>query len=69
MSIVRNGRGRGPTLAGEITPNVGMVTLRKRRAMGTNLGQNQRVMPIAASLSRLLAVGMGKIFIVVVIEL
>ena len=40
-----------------VAHNVGMATLRKRRAIGTNLGQNQRVMPMAASLSRLLAVG------------
>ena len=65
-----NGRERGPILAGEITPNVSMVTLRKRRAIGTNLGQNQRIMPMAACLSRLLAVAWnGKILIVVVIEL
>jgi hypothetical protein len=42
---------RGSILAGEITQNVSMVTLRKRRAIETNLGQNQPVMPMAASLS------------------
>jgi hypothetical protein len=45
-----NGRERAPTSAGEMRANVGSVTLRKR-ALGTNLGQNQRVMPMAASLS------------------
>jgi len=45
-----NGRERAPTSAGEMRANVGSVTLRKR-AIGTNLGQNQPVMPMAASLS------------------
>jgi hypothetical protein len=65
-----NGRERGPTFAGEIRANVGLVTLRKRRTMGTNLGQNQAITPMAASLSR--APGhmeCGTLFIVVVIEL
>ena len=52
-----NGREPAPTSAGEMRANVGLVTLRKRRAIETNLGQNQRVMPVTASLSRLLAVG------------
>jgi hypothetical protein len=45
-----NGRERAPTSAGEMRANVGMATLRKR-AIGTNLGQNQPIMPMAASLS------------------
>jgi len=45
-----SGRERAPTSAGEMRSNVGSVTLSKR-AIGTNLGQNQPVMPMAASLS------------------
>jgi hypothetical protein len=45
-----NGRESAPTSAGEMRANVGSVTLRKR-ALATNLGQNQPVMPMAASLS------------------
>jgi hypothetical protein len=37
-----NGRERAATFAGEIRANVGLVTLRKRRTIGTNLGQNNR---------------------------
>jgi len=61
------GRERGPTFAGEIRANVGLVTLRKRRTIGTNLGQNQPVMLMAVSLSE--APGDGQIFILVVFEL
>src|SRR5262249_36130048 len=39
------------TSAGEMRANVGLLTLRKRRTIGTNLGQNQPVMPMAVSLS------------------
>src|SRR5262245_21234947 len=59
--------GQSEVAAGEMSANVGLVTLRKRRTMGTNLGQNQPVMLMAASLSR--APGhleWGTLFIVVV---
>jgi|GraSoi2013_100cm_1033763.scaffolds.fasta_scaffold246772_2 hypothetical protein len=46
-----NGREPAPTSAGEMRANVGLVTLRKRRTIGTNLGQNQPVMPMVVSLS------------------
>jgi hypothetical protein len=47
-----------------------MLTPRKRRAIGTNLGQNQRVMPMAATFRDFWrSIGVGKILIVVVIEL
>jgi hypothetical protein len=37
-----NSRERAPTSAGEMSANVGLVTLRKRRTIGTNLGQTNR---------------------------
>jgi hypothetical protein len=46
-----NGRERAPTFAGQMRANVGLVTLRKQRIIGTNLGQTQPVMLMAASLS------------------
>jgi hypothetical protein len=53
-----------------VAHNVGMLTPRKRRAIRTNLGQNQRVMPMAATFRDFWrSIGVGKILIVVVIEL
>jgi hypothetical protein len=53
-----------------VAHNVRMLTLRKRQAIGTNLGQNQRVMPMTATFRDFWrSVGVGKILIVVVIEL
>src|SRR5262249_48879712 len=50
-SAAPNGRERAPTSAGEMRANVGLVTLRQRQTIGTNLGRNQPVMPTAVSLS------------------